>query len=83
MTGLDHGKLASAGPYGGVTKHRHPRDVWRNLLEQLQPFPAEVKFGHNEACNIAAGSRQAVHDAKADRIVHDRKHDRYSAGRSP
>ena len=41
---LDGGKLASTASYGGVTKHCRPRQARRDLLEQFQPFAADVEF---------------------------------------
>jgi hypothetical protein len=38
--GLDCAELANSGGYGGIPNHCRPRHTWRDLLEQLQPFPA-------------------------------------------
>ena len=42
--GLDDAELAGAGGYGGIPKDRHSRHARRDLLEQLQPFPAHAVF---------------------------------------
>src|SRR5262249_39705324 len=38
--GLDDTELGGTGWYGGISKDRHARHAWRDLFEQLQPFPA-------------------------------------------
>jgi hypothetical protein len=60
---------------------RHPRDGGRNLLEQLQPFGAHAELEIGKASGVAAGARQTVHVAGADRIDDGHKHDRHGAGR--
>ena len=65
----------------GIPKDRRSRHAWRDLLEQLQPFPAHVVFGSHETGGVAAGPRQAVDEASGDRITGDREHDRHGAGR--
>jgi hypothetical protein len=62
------GELADAGGDGGIAKHRRPRDAWRDLLEQLQPLPAQTVFELHEAGGVAARPRQAFHEAGADRV---------------
>ena len=43
----------------GIAKDRHSRQVWRDLFEQFQPFPAHAVFKKHEASGIAARPRQA------------------------
>ena len=62
-------------------KDRRSRHAWRDLLEQLQPFPAQAVFESHETGGVAARPRQAVDEAGADRIDDDREHDRHRAGR--
>jgi len=57
-----------------------PRHLRRNLLEQFQPFAAKPVFEIHEAGNVAAWPRQAIDEARADRIGHGREHDRQGAG---
>jgi hypothetical protein len=38
--GLDYGELGGASGCEGIPKDRRSRHARRNLLEQLQPFPA-------------------------------------------
>ena len=52
--GLDHGKLADPGGYGGVPKDRRTRDPRCDLLEQLQPFPTQTVFELHKAGSVAA-----------------------------
>ena len=79
--GLDYAKLANSGGCGGIPKNRHSRHARRDLLEQLQPFPADAVFEIHEPGGVAARPRQAVDEAGADRIDDDREHDRHGAGR--
>jgi hypothetical protein len=57
------------------------RHVGRNLLELLQPFPAEAVFVDCKTSGIAAGPRQVRDEAGPDRIRGLREHDRHRAGR--
>ena len=66
---------------GGIPKDRRSRHAGRDLLEQLQPFPAQAVFERHETGGVAARPRQAVDEAGADRIADDREHDRHGAGR--
>ena len=65
----------------GIPKDRRSRHARRDLLEQLQPFPAHAVFESHETGGVAARPRQAVDEAGADRIGDDREHDRHGAGR--
>ena len=67
--------------YGGIPKDRRSRHARRDLLEQLQPFPAQAVFELHKAGGVAARPRQAIDEAGADRIGDDREHDRHGAGR--
>ena len=58
---------------GGIPKHRRARHVRRDLLEQLQPFPADAVFERHESSGVAARPRQALDEAGADRIDEDRE----------
>ena len=67
--------------YGGIPKDRHSRHAWRDLFEQLQPFPGHAVFTIHETGGVAARPRQALDEAGGDRIGGDREHDRHGAGR--
>ena len=60
---------------------RHSRNARSDLFEQLQPFCAEAIFEHAKAGEVAAGPRQALDKAVANRIGDEHEHDRHSAGR--
>ena len=47
--GLDRGKLADPGGYGGITNDGRSRHTRRDLFEQLQPFPAQAVFERDES----------------------------------
>ena len=70
--GLDGAELADPGGYGGIPKDRRSRHARRDLLEQLQPFPAHAVFERDKTGGVAARPRQAVDEAGADRIGDDR-----------
>src|SRR5262245_14040780 len=78
---LDDGKLSGSGALSGVSKHRRSRYVRRNLLKQLQPFPADAVVVRHETGGVAARSRLARNEAGADRVGGDRKHNGHRAGR--
>jgi hypothetical protein len=54
-----------------------------DLLEQLQPFPAQAVFKREEAGDIAAGAREALNKASADRIGGLGKHNWNGARQTP
>src|SRR5215475_3681422 len=78
--GLDCSKLPDPGGCGGIPENRHSRQAWRDLLEQFQPFPAEAVFKRDKTGGVAAGPRQAVDEAGADRIEESREYNRNDAG---
>src|SRR5437868_10040424 len=61
---------------GGLAQHRHPLHVWRNLLEQLQPFGTEAVLEHGKTSGVAARSRKAGDQARADWVDDPDKGDR-------
>jgi hypothetical protein len=42
--GLDGGKLIGSGALAGISKDRCSHHAWRDLFEQLQPFPGHAVF---------------------------------------
>ena len=79
--GLDGAELANPDGYGGVPDDCYPLYSRRDLLEQLQPFPADAEFERDEPGGVAARPRQTINETGADRIDDNREHDRYGAGR--
>jgi hypothetical protein len=69
------------GGYGGIPKDRRSRHARRDLLEQIQPFPAQAIFILDKAGGVAARPRQAIDEAGADRISDKREYYRHGAGR--
>jgi hypothetical protein len=63
--------------------HCHTRHAWRNLLKQLQPFRAHAVFPRRKTGAVAAGPRQTLDEARANRIGDEREHDRHAACRAP
>src|SRR5262245_3763886 len=78
---LDDSELGGLRGASGIPKDRHSGDVWRYLLEQLQPFSANTELVNHETSGIAAWTRQTFDGADANRIGGDRKHNRHGAGR--
>jgi hypothetical protein len=62
----------------GIEQHRCTFDVRRNLFQQFHPFAANRRLDVDEACDIAAGSSQAVDKAVSDGVGHQHKYDRRS-----
>jgi hypothetical protein len=54
---LDNGKGAGSSALTGIPQDRDARHAWRNLLEQLEPFPAHAEFERRETGGIAARPR--------------------------
>src|SRR4029077_10174656 len=54
----------------------YPPHFGRHLLENLQPFPAQLRFEIVEARNVSARMRQARNEAASDRIGDERKDNR-------
>ena len=59
--------MAGPGGYGRIPKDCRPCQAGHNLLEQLQPFSAQIVFELQEACDVAARPCQAIDEAGADR----------------
>ena len=62
---------ADLGGFVWIVDEGHAANVWRDLLEQLQPFYAAAVFENLEAGDVAAGPRQVRNVAGADGIVDD------------
>jgi hypothetical protein len=73
---LHRAELSDPGGDGGIAKHRCPRHAGRDLLEQLQPFPAYAVFVNGEPGRVAARLCHACDETRTDRIDDDREHDR-------
>ena len=56
-----------------------PRDTWRDLLEQLEPFSHHRRVNGAEPGDVAAGPREALNKAQPDGIAHEYENDRYRA----
>jgi hypothetical protein len=78
---LDCGKLPDPCGYGWIPKDRHSRQIWRDLLEQFQPFPAQAVFECDETGGITAGPRQTLDETGANWIKDSREYNRHGAGR--
>src|SRR5215211_5851071 len=78
---LDRRPLGDARARGRVEDDANPGDARRDLLERFQPLCADRGFEQQKAGRIAARPRQALDEPGADRVGHDREHDRDRTGR--
>src|SRR6478752_98705 len=79
--GLNDTELGRTARYAGISKHRHSRQGWYDLLEQFEPFSTQTVFKVHKAGHIAARSRQTVDEAGTDRVRNHCEYDRYRASR--
>ena len=63
-------------PELGVDQRGDALDMGSDLQKRLDPLAAHLRLERAEAGDIAAGLRQALHEAGADRIRHHEEHDR-------
>jgi hypothetical protein len=66
---------------GGIEQDCRVPDRWRHLLKKLHPFCAERRFQVGKPGDIAAGMRQAQHDALGHRFAHADEDNRKRLGR--
>ena len=62
-------------------KDRHACHAGRDLLEQLQPFPAMPNSNAVKPVALPPGRARLVDEAGADRVGDADEHDRHGAGR--
>src|SRR2546421_13007020 len=79
--GLQSAQLSGARGYRSISKDCNALEVRRDLLQQLEPFPADAVLEIGEPGRIAARARQAVDKTGTDRIGHQHEHDRHGARR--
>src|SRR6516165_12184268 len=65
---LDCSELPAATSRSGVPDDRHPSDVRRDFLKELQPLCADTKFELREAGSVSSGPRQACYKSPTNRI---------------
>ena len=68
------------GGYGGIPKDRRSCHARCDLLEQFQPFPAQAIFILDKARGVAARPREAIDEARANRIGDRREYYRHGVG---
>ena len=80
--GLHRAELASKpGRHNKILKETHAFHAGRDLLEQLEPFPADAVFVSGEPGGVAARLRQTLDEPGTDRIGDLHENDRHGAGR--
>src|SRR6516164_4826726 len=79
--GLDRAELAGPGRYTKTLKEPHSLYAGRDLLEQLQPFPADAVFIQHKTSSVAARLREAIDEPGADRFGNLDEHDRHGTSR--
>src|SRR5262245_61562376 len=60
---LDYCELRDPGGSRGTPNDSHARHSWRDLLEQVRPFPTQAEFEKHEASNVTARPRQSIYEA--------------------
>jgi hypothetical protein len=78
--GLDDAELTDPSRRRGIPEDRHAGHVRCDLLEQLQPLSGHAVLDGHETRDVAAWPRQAVDEARADRIAEHGGHDRHGTG---
>src|SRR5204863_755130 len=66
--GLDCPPLADPRADSSIAEHREPRQTWCDLPEQLYPPAPDGVFEALKTGRIAARSREALYEARSDRI---------------
>src|SRR5262249_61634788 len=56
-------------------------DLWRDLLEQIEPLRAERRLQIRETCHVAARMREAGHKTLRHWLAHRDEYDRHSRSR--
>ena len=79
--GLDGAELSRSAGVGWISQNSRSRHAWGDLLEQLQPFRADVELEIGEPGSVAVRSRHAADKAAANRVGDLNEHDRYRTGR--
>jgi hypothetical protein len=62
-----------------MEQERHVRGVWRDLLQQLDPFAPQGGIVDGETGHVAAGSREARGEAAADWVGYCHEHNARAA----
>jgi hypothetical protein len=61
-------RIGRSRPVSLIAKNRDARHIWRNLLQQLKPFSADIEFKVGEAGSIATRSSKALNETAPDRV---------------
>ena len=75
--------LARLARGGGVPEQRHPNGPRRRLLQELEPLSARLLGLEAESGDGPAGAREALDEARANRVRAGRHHDRDPGRRLP
>jgi hypothetical protein len=75
------GAEAWIAPNWLTLKEPHSLYAGRDLLEQLQPFPADAVFIQHKTSSVAARLREAIDEPGADRFGNLDEHDRHGTSR--
>src|SRR5262245_66452657 len=66
--GLDDSPLPGPGAGSKISEDPYALDLRRDLLQQLEPFSAQVVIELDETRNVSARLRHAIDDARTNRI---------------
>src|SRR6516162_2210682 len=83
--GRDHGieRKGETQEHVRVKDDGDPRDVWRDLFEQLEPFSDQWRVEGAESGDVAAGPRETPNKAQPDGIDQVNGNDRYRVRQLP
>src|SRR6266700_2974949 len=65
----------------GIVDKGNTSDLWRDLLEQIEPLRAERRLQIRETRYVAAGMLEARHKTLRHRLAHPDEYDRHSRSR--
>src|SRR5262249_9589708 len=78
--GLDHAELGGSGRVSLIAKNRDAPHVRRNLLQQIEPFPADIEFEVGKASGIPPWSSKVFNETPPDCVGSLNEDDRQRAG---
>src|SRR6185437_6677543 len=76
-SGLSRAKQSAMGRHSGVVYETDACRLWRNFLDQLQPFASHRTDEGWETGDVSAGPIHACDQPALDRIAKGCEHDRY------
>jgi hypothetical protein len=63
------GRVELGGAGGGIPEHGHVRQRRDRHLQDLEPFPRELRKVHEHAREVAAGPGKRLHESRRDGVT--------------